>query len=118
FSNVIHRVLGDGGTTLVTRLAGLLLAAIAAQLMADAVLVFIEQSTWGPARPGYIGLWLTGTPVTAAARRTSAASAATVRRRVRCAAVSAARGTSRNRFQAAMATTRATTATLATSVRP
>ncbi|GAA4417076.1 MarC family protein [Georgenia halophila] len=43
FSVVIHRVLGDGGTTLVTRLAGLLLAAIAVQLMADAVFALIEQ---------------------------------------------------------------------------
>src|SRR5690625_1131569 len=42
FSSVIHRVLGDGGTTLVTRLAGLLLAAIATQLMADAVFAFID----------------------------------------------------------------------------
>lgn len=42
FAIVIHRVLGDGGTTLVTRLAGLLLAAIAAQLMADAVFAFID----------------------------------------------------------------------------
>ena len=42
FSNYIHRVLGDGGTTLVTRLAGLLLAAIAVQLMADAVFAFID----------------------------------------------------------------------------
>lgn len=42
FSLVIHRVLGEGGTTLVTRLAGLLLAAIAAQLMADAVFAFID----------------------------------------------------------------------------
>src|SRR5690625_610549 len=43
FSNIIHGVLGDGGTTLVTRLAGLLLAAIAVQLMADAVFVFIDE---------------------------------------------------------------------------
>jgi len=43
FAGVIHRVLGDGGTTLVTRLAGLLLAAIAVQLMADAVFAFVEQ---------------------------------------------------------------------------
>ena len=42
FSLVIHRILGDGGTTLVTRLAGLLLAAIAAQLMMDAVFAFID----------------------------------------------------------------------------
>ncbi|MFC7406424.1 MarC family protein [Georgenia alba] len=43
FSVVLHRVLGDSGTTLVTRLAGLLLAAIAVQLMADAVFAFVEQ---------------------------------------------------------------------------
>ncbi|MFC4554254.1 MarC family protein [Georgenia faecalis] len=43
FSSVIHRVLGEGGTTLVTRLAGLLLAAIATQLMADAVFTFIDM---------------------------------------------------------------------------
>lgn len=42
FSTVVHRVLGDGGTTLVSRLAGLLLAAIATQLMADAVAAFID----------------------------------------------------------------------------
>ncbi|MEE6273667.1 MarC family protein [Georgenia wangjunii] len=42
FSSVIHRVLGEGGTTLVTRIAGLLLAAIATQLMADAVFAFID----------------------------------------------------------------------------
>ena len=43
FAGVIHRVLGDGGTTLITRLAGLLLAAIAVQLMADAVFAFIHE---------------------------------------------------------------------------
>ncbi|QDB80096.1 MarC family protein [Georgenia sp. 311] len=42
FSIYIHRILGDGGTTLVTRIAGLLLAAIATQLMADAVFAFID----------------------------------------------------------------------------
>ncbi|MFD1504415.1 MarC family protein [Georgenia yuyongxinii] len=42
FAGVIHRVLGDGGTTLVTRIAGLLLAAIAMQLMVDAVFAFID----------------------------------------------------------------------------
>lgn len=41
FANVIHRVLRDSGTTLVTRIAGLLLAAIAVQLVADAVRAFI-----------------------------------------------------------------------------
>jgi multiple antibiotic resistance protein len=37
-------VLGDSGTTLVTRIAGLLLAAIAVQLVADAVRAFILSS--------------------------------------------------------------------------
>lgn len=41
FAGVIHRLLGDSGTTLVTRIAGLLLAAIAVQLVADAVKAFI-----------------------------------------------------------------------------
>jgi len=42
FANVIHRVLGDSGVILVSRIAGLLLAAIAVQLVADAVRAFIE----------------------------------------------------------------------------
>ncbi|RMI03341.1 MarC family protein [Cellulomonas triticagri] len=42
FAGVIHRLLGESGTTLVTRIAGLLLAAIAVQLVADAVRAFIE----------------------------------------------------------------------------
>lgn len=41
FAGVVNRVLGDSGTTLVTRIAGLLLAAIAVQLVADAVRAFI-----------------------------------------------------------------------------
>ncbi|HEY0218021.1 MAG TPA: MarC family protein [Cellulomonas sp.] len=41
FAGVIHGLLGDSGTTLVTRIAGLLLAAIAVQLVADAVRAFI-----------------------------------------------------------------------------
>ena len=44
FAGVFHRVLGDSGTTLVTRIAGLLLAAIAVQLVADAVRAFIVSS--------------------------------------------------------------------------
>jgi len=44
FAGLIHRVLGDSGTTLVTRIAGLLLAAIAVQLMADAIMAFIAAS--------------------------------------------------------------------------
>ncbi len=42
FANVIHRVLRDSGVILVSRIAGLLLAAIAEQLVADAVRAFIE----------------------------------------------------------------------------
>lgn len=42
FANVIHRVLKESGTILVSRIAGLLLAAIAVQLMADAVRAFID----------------------------------------------------------------------------
>ena len=41
FASLIHRVLKDSGTILVTRIAGLLLAAIAVQLMADAIRAFI-----------------------------------------------------------------------------
>ena len=44
FSNVIRRVLRDSGTILFTRIAGLLLAAIAVQLVADAVRAFIETT--------------------------------------------------------------------------
>lgn len=44
FAGVINRVLGDSGTILITRIAGLLLAAIAVQLMADAVFAFIEAA--------------------------------------------------------------------------
>jgi multiple antibiotic resistance protein len=43
FAGVIHRVLKDSGTILVTRIAGLLLAAIAVQLVADAVRAFIVE---------------------------------------------------------------------------
>ena len=44
FANQVHRVLGDGGTTLVTRIAGVLLAAIAVQLIADAVIAFVQTA--------------------------------------------------------------------------
>lgn len=44
FANVINRVLGDSGTILVTRIAGLLLAAIAVQLVADAVTEFVQSA--------------------------------------------------------------------------
>jgi multiple antibiotic resistance protein len=45
FAGRIHRLLGQSGTTLVTRIAGLLLSAIAVQLVADAVRAFVT----GPA---------------------------------------------------------------------
>jgi multiple antibiotic resistance protein len=44
FANVIHGVLKDSGTILVTRIAGLLLAAIAVQLIADAVTAFVQAA--------------------------------------------------------------------------
>jgi multiple antibiotic resistance protein len=44
FANQIHRALGEGGTTLVTRIAGVLLAAIAVQLIADAVIAFAREA--------------------------------------------------------------------------
>ena len=44
FAGVIHRVLKESGTTLITRIAGLLLAAIAVQLVADAVEAFIKAA--------------------------------------------------------------------------
>jgi len=42
FSGVIMRILGENGVLLVTRIAGLLLSAIAVQLVADAVADFIK----------------------------------------------------------------------------
>ena len=42
FAGRIHRVLGDGGTTLVTRIAGLLLSAIAVQMVADSIRAFVS----------------------------------------------------------------------------
>ena len=42
FSGVIMRILGENGVLLVTRIAGLLLSAIAVQLIADAVSEFIK----------------------------------------------------------------------------
>jgi multiple antibiotic resistance protein len=41
FASVFHRVLKDSGTTLITRISGLLLAAIAIQLVADAIRAFV-----------------------------------------------------------------------------
>jgi multiple antibiotic resistance protein len=42
FASVIHWILRDSGVTLMSRIAGLLLSAIAVQLIADAVRAFIE----------------------------------------------------------------------------
>jgi multiple antibiotic resistance protein len=44
FSLGIYRVIKDNGVELVTRIAGLLLAAIAVQLTADAIRAFVR--TW------------------------------------------------------------------------
>jgi multiple antibiotic resistance protein len=41
FASALHRVLRESGTILLTRIAGLLLSAIAVQMMADGVLGFI-----------------------------------------------------------------------------
>lgn len=45
FSSTVARVLGQSGITMVTRIAGLLLAAIGVQLVADSVFGFIDLST-------------------------------------------------------------------------
>lgn len=46
YAGAIHRVLGESGTTLVTRIAGLLLAAIAMQIMGDGVVQFIRDAAF------------------------------------------------------------------------
>jgi multiple antibiotic resistance protein len=43
FAGVVRRVLGQPGIELVTRISGLLLTAIAVQLVADAVREFIRE---------------------------------------------------------------------------
>lgn len=45
FSGIIARVLGKGGVTLVTRISGVLLAAISTQMIFDAIRSFLEA--WG-----------------------------------------------------------------------
>lgn len=42
FAGVIHRILGNGGTTLASRIAGMLLAGIAVQMAADGVFGLIK----------------------------------------------------------------------------
>lgn len=44
FSVVIIRVIKESGVTLITRIAGLLLSAIAVQLVADAVTAFVQEA--------------------------------------------------------------------------
>ncbi|NNU27832.1 MarC family protein [Isoptericola sediminis] len=44
FAEVLHRVLKDSGVTLITRIAGILLAAIAVQQIADGVMEFIATA--------------------------------------------------------------------------
>ncbi|WP_166845975.1 MarC family protein [Isoptericola sp. BMS4] len=44
FANVIHRVLKDSGVTLVTRISGILLAAIAVQGIATAITEFVRAA--------------------------------------------------------------------------
>jgi multiple antibiotic resistance protein len=44
FAEVIHRVLTDSGVELLTRIAGLLLAAIAIQLAAESAIAFAAQA--------------------------------------------------------------------------
>ncbi|HJQ05347.1 MAG TPA: MarC family protein, partial [Nocardioides sp.] len=44
FSLPIARILRDGGVLLVTRIAGLLLSAIAVQMVADSVRAFVHQA--------------------------------------------------------------------------
>lgn len=44
FASAFRRVLRDSGTVLLTRIAGMLLAAIAVQMLADGVLAFVRQA--------------------------------------------------------------------------
>jgi multiple antibiotic resistance protein len=44
FASAIHKVLGESGTVLVSRIAGLLLAAIAVEMLGSAILAFVAQS--------------------------------------------------------------------------
>jgi multiple antibiotic resistance protein len=44
FASQVHRVLKDSGTVLVTRIAGLLLSAIAVQMVADSIRAFVSAA--------------------------------------------------------------------------
>jgi multiple antibiotic resistance protein len=45
FAGQVHRVLRDSGTMLVTRIAGLLLSAIAVQMIANSVRTFVTTGS-------------------------------------------------------------------------
>jgi multiple antibiotic resistance protein len=45
FASQIHRVLKDSGTVLLTRIAGLLLSAIAVQMVADSIRAFVSATS-------------------------------------------------------------------------
>ena len=45
FAGNVHRLLRDSGTMLVTRIAGLLLSAIAVQMVADSVRAFVSAGS-------------------------------------------------------------------------
>ena len=55
FSGLIVRLLRPAGIEVLTRIAGLLLAAIAVQLMADAVVAFVHLNTAASGAPGAPG---------------------------------------------------------------
>ena len=44
YSVLIIRLIGDGGVSLISRISGLLLSAIAVQLVADAVTAFVAAA--------------------------------------------------------------------------
>ena len=44
FSGALIKVIGENGVTLITRIAGLLLSAIAVQLVANAIRAFVQGS--------------------------------------------------------------------------
>jgi multiple antibiotic resistance protein len=48
FASVVHRVLTDNGVELLTRIAGLLLAAIAVQLLANSAIAFVHSALRRP----------------------------------------------------------------------
>jgi len=45
YAGQVHRLLRDSGTMLVTRIAGLLLSAIAVQMIADSVRAFVTTAS-------------------------------------------------------------------------